>query len=207
MREELERRYQSDSHHHVAACVVADVAARDSDIFSDSADADIRNASPDSASSRRRYTDSDRDGADSGDDDDRAADTDPGPHGAADSHGRTHPHPEPDLELPDPVADLPDADVSSEPDVHLPDPDPDLSDADVPSQPHFDLPDSDALRIRIRTMKLPRPRLAASFVLLLLSVAPEVRAKLPFVEDDYARALEQARARNVPIFLEAWAPW
>lgn len=56
-------------------------------------------------------------------------------------------------------------------------------------------------------MKLPRPRLAASIVFLLLSVAPEARAKLPFVEDDYARALEQARARNVPIFLEAWAPW
>ena len=56
-------------------------------------------------------------------------------------------------------------------------------------------------------MKLPSPRLAASFVLLLLSVAPEARAALPFVEDDYASALEQARARNVPIFLEAWAPW
>jgi len=30
---------------------------------------------------------------------------------------------------------------------------------------------------------------------------------VPFVEDDYARALQQARARQVPIFLEAWAPW
>jgi hypothetical protein len=30
---------------------------------------------------------------------------------------------------------------------------------------------------------------------------------LPFVEDDYARALKDARTRQVPIFIEAWAPW
>jgi hypothetical protein len=30
---------------------------------------------------------------------------------------------------------------------------------------------------------------------------------LPFVEDDYPKAVAQARARNVPIFIEAWAPW
>lgn len=30
---------------------------------------------------------------------------------------------------------------------------------------------------------------------------------LPFIEDDYARALAEARARKVPLFIEAWAPW
>lgn len=30
---------------------------------------------------------------------------------------------------------------------------------------------------------------------------------LPFVEDDYARVLKDARTRQVPIFIEAWAPW
>jgi len=30
---------------------------------------------------------------------------------------------------------------------------------------------------------------------------------LPFIDDDYAQALAQARAKNVPIFVEAWAPW
>jgi thioredoxin-like negative regulator of GroEL len=30
---------------------------------------------------------------------------------------------------------------------------------------------------------------------------------LSFVEDDYPKALELARARKLPIFLDAWAPW
>jgi hypothetical protein len=29
----------------------------------------------------------------------------------------------------------------------------------------------------------------------------------PFIDDNYARALAQARARKLPIFIEAWAPW
>ena len=30
---------------------------------------------------------------------------------------------------------------------------------------------------------------------------------LPFIEDDYPRALAEARSKKVPIFVEAWAPW
>ena len=30
---------------------------------------------------------------------------------------------------------------------------------------------------------------------------------LPFIEDDYKTALACARTKNVPIFVEAWAPW
>ena len=30
---------------------------------------------------------------------------------------------------------------------------------------------------------------------------------LPFVVDDYARALSEARAQKLPLFIEAWAPW
>jgi thioredoxin-like negative regulator of GroEL len=40
--------------------------------------------------------------------------------------------------------------------------------------------------------------------------APSGRAHLgalPFIEDDYARALGEARRRGVPIFVDAWAPW
>ncbi len=32
-------------------------------------------------------------------------------------------------------------------------------------------------------------------------------SSVPWVEDDYARALSEARARKLPILLEAWAPW
>jgi hypothetical protein len=54
-----------------------------------------------------------------------------------------------------------------------------------------------------------------SVVLLLSSGAQAMRAgtapatakRLPFVEDDYARAIRDARARGVPVFVEAWAPW
>ena len=30
---------------------------------------------------------------------------------------------------------------------------------------------------------------------------------LPFVADDYAKALSEARAQKLPLFIEAWAPW
>ena len=32
-------------------------------------------------------------------------------------------------------------------------------------------------------------------------------ARLPFIENDYAGALSEARARGVPLFVDAWAPW
>ena len=30
---------------------------------------------------------------------------------------------------------------------------------------------------------------------------------LPFIDDDYGRALSEARSRKLPLFVEAWAPW
>jgi hypothetical protein len=30
---------------------------------------------------------------------------------------------------------------------------------------------------------------------------------LPFVEDNYAAALAQAKERGVPLFVDTWAPW
>jgi len=37
--------------------------------------------------------------------------------------------------------------------------------------------------------------------------AAAVPMVVPFVQDDYAKALADARARGVPLFIEAWAPW
>ncbi len=30
---------------------------------------------------------------------------------------------------------------------------------------------------------------------------------LPFIEDDYARALAEAKTKGVPLFVDTWAPW
>jgi inner membrane protein len=43
--------------------------------------------------------------------------------------------------------------------------------------------------------------------LAVVSAAPAPRQVLPWVDDDYGKAVSQARTRNVPIFVEAWAPW
>lgn len=46
---------------------------------------------------------------------------------------------------------------------------------------------------------------------LLLALAPAAgtahRTALPFIEDDYGKALAEAKARNLPLFVEMWAPW
>ena len=41
----------------------------------------------------------------------------------------------------------------------------------------------------------------------LLMAALTLQGELPFVENDYRKAVERARAANVPLFVEAWAPW
>jgi hypothetical protein len=45
---------------------------------------------------------------------------------------------------------------------------------------------------------------AASFA---WASAPPASPVLPFIEDDYTKALAEARATHRPIFVEAWAPW
>jgi hypothetical protein len=46
-------------------------------------------------------------------------------------------------------------------------------------------------------------------LLLLAILATPAIAKevLPFIDNDYAKALAQAKKKNVPIFVDAWAPW
>ncbi len=52
----------------------------------------------------------------------------------------------------------------------------------------------------------------AAFTALVVAAASAAGAAppkevLPFIADDYPKALAQARAEKKPIFLEAWAPW
>lgn len=55
------------------------------------------------------------------------------------------------------------------------------------------------------------PRMARmrrlAFLALFALAALGARADLPFIENDYAKALARASAKNVPLFVEAWAPW
>ena len=40
-----------------------------------------------------------------------------------------------------------------------------------------------------------------------VAAASATASKLPFIQDDYARARSEAAARMLPIFVECWAPW
>jgi hypothetical protein len=56
-----------------------------------------------------------------------------------------------------------------------------------------------------------RPPRAFALALFLasasLAAAPSSGPVLPVIDDDYGKALSEARAKKVPIFVEAWAPW
>ena len=53
-------------------------------------------------------------------------------------------------------------------------------------------------------MRFPRSLVAAALVALPLAAG----AALPgWISDDWPRALSEAKARKVPIFVDAWAPW
>lgn len=48
-----------------------------------------------------------------------------------------------------------------------------------------------------------------TLILTLLVVAPMLRAAevLPFIENDYAKAVARAKTKHLPLFVDAWAPW
>ncbi len=60
---------------------------------------------------------------------------------------------------------------------------------------------------RMKMHRLIPILLAAAAPAFASPATPADRTVLPWVEDDYTKALAEARARNVPIFAEAWAPW
>lgn len=44
-------------------------------------------------------------------------------------------------------------------------------------------------------------------VALLATVLGAKSTGLPWISDDYASALGEAKQRKLPIFVECWAPW
>jgi len=54
----------------------------------------------------------------------------------------------------------------------------------------------------------PRMKLLLAVTVLALSVLPSLSQENPlFIEDDFPRAVFQAKAKKEPIFVDAWAPW
>ena len=50
--------------------------------------------------------------------------------------------------------------------------------------------------------------LGLALVALVAAAAPHSgKSALPFIHDDYPKALAEAKARNVPIFIETSARW
>ena len=56
------------------------------------------------------------------------------------------------------------------------------------------------IKTRLATALLAAAALGAS-------PATPTRSALPWIEDDYGRALTEAKSKKLPIFVEAWAPW
>ena len=55
----------------------------------------------------------------------------------------------------------------------------------------------------MRSARLAALALSGGLAVVSAAAAGEV---LPWV-DDYSRAITLARAKNIPVFVEAWAPW
>ena len=50
----------------------------------------------------------------------------------------------------------------------------------------------------------------STWILIAALAAPAVAAtaaRLPIIEDDYAKARAEATRRKVPLFVDVWAPW
>ena len=53
-----------------------------------------------------------------------------------------------------------------------------------------------------------KTRLVIAIIILLSSSTLGATSKgLPFINDNFVKALTEARQRNVPMFVEVWAPW
>ena len=46
-----------------------------------------------------------------------------------------------------------------------------------------------------------------TLTLLLAATAASAKEVLPFIENDYTKAIARAKSTNRPLFVEAWAPW
>jgi len=54
-----------------------------------------------------------------------------------------------------------------------------------------------------------KTKLLIAGLLLMLSMPVAGRASkgLPFINDDFEKAMAEAKQRNLPLFVDVWAPW
>jgi hypothetical protein len=50
-------------------------------------------------------------------------------------------------------------------------------------------------------------RLLALTLLALAATSASAKEPVTFIEDDFAKAVSQAKMKKEPIFVDAWAPW
>jgi hypothetical protein len=50
-------------------------------------------------------------------------------------------------------------------------------------------------------------RLLAAAVLVISAMPAFAKDVLPFIENDFSKAVARGNAENKPIFVDAWAPW
>ena len=49
--------------------------------------------------------------------------------------------------------------------------------------------------------------LFAALLFLATTASASAKEVIPFIENDYSKALTRARSEHLPLFVEAWAPW
>lgn len=50
-------------------------------------------------------------------------------------------------------------------------------------------------------------KLSIAILLLTFSLPAIAATYLPFIQDNYTKALSEANQRKLPVFVEVWAPW
>jgi len=53
----------------------------------------------------------------------------------------------------------------------------------------------------------PMRRLATLALLAFTALPALAKEVLPFIDDDFSKAVAQAKTKKEPIFVDAWAPW
>jgi hypothetical protein len=53
----------------------------------------------------------------------------------------------------------------------------------------------------------PMKRLLVISLLALSAASAAAKEVVPFIENDFAKAVARAKAKSEPIFVDAWAPW